>query len=120
MLTLFIHLQGTIRRATYFEPQKANKKYRGESRPWGNLFIYLVYILWCQHTPLPPGALNMLSEKYRAINSFFLPLIFFFITAIKVYSSDKPRRFISLLRVFDETEVWQSQLDVLKLSHIKL
>lgn len=61
----------------------------------------------------------MLSEKYRAINSFFFSLIFF-ITAIKVYSSDKPRRFISLLRVFDETEVWQSQLDVLKLSHIKL
>lgn len=50
---------------------------------------------------------------------FFFSLIFF-ITAIKVYSSDKPRRFISLLRVFDETEVWQSQLDVLKLSHIKL
>lgn len=50
---------------------------------------------------------------------FFSPR-FFFITAIKVYSSDKPRRFISLLRVFDETEVWQSQLDVLKLSHIKL
>lgn len=61
----------------------------------------------------------MLSEKYRAINSFLFSPIFF-ITAIKVYSSDKPRRFISLLRVFDETEVWQSQLDVLKLSHIKL
>lgn len=78
LLTLFIHLQGTIRRATYFEPQKANKKYWGESRPWGNLFIYLVYILWCQHIPLPPGALNMLSEKYRAINSFFFSSPWFF------------------------------------------
>lgn len=59
----------------------------------------------------------MLTENIGLSTPFPPP---FFITAIKVYLSDKSRRFISRLCVRDETEVWQSRLDILKLSHMKL
>ena len=61
-MTVFIPLQGKKNIGDILQNSKEQIK-NIEDSPLGKFTFYLVYILWRQHSLLPSGELNLLTEE---------------------------------------------------------